>query len=89
VGRIWCSCGHSFSDSDIPCLYQYSLIPDEKIEELTETIIDRVNENEDAEVRVGFLLLDTGCIAYKCPNCSGMLIFWDGHEKKATYYNKQ
>jgi hypothetical protein len=88
MGKIFCKCGHSFSDGQIPCSYQYNLIPDIKSEELTEKIIDLVNNSNDIWLNVDYLISDTGIITYKCPVCSGILIFWNGLDNPATYYQE-
>jgi hypothetical protein len=89
VGKISCSCGYCFSDGQIPCLYEYNLIPDTKGEELTEAIINTVNESNDVWIHVDYLISKAGLITYKCPSCSGMLICWDGLENPAKYYREE
>jgi hypothetical protein len=89
MGKISCKCGHSFSDGQIPCSYQYNLIPDIKSEELTEGIINIVEKNDDVWVRVDYLISDTGLVTYKCPTCNGILIFWNGLENPAVYYKEE
>jgi acetone carboxylase gamma subunit len=89
MGKIKCTCGHSFSDAQTPCPHQYSLISDTENESLTDSIIQTVDADQDNWLRVNYLLLNSGLVTYVCPCCSGLLIFWNGLDKVATYYQKK
>ena len=86
MANISCNCGHVFSDGQIPCPYEYNLIPDGKGEELTEKILEIAKNDEDVWVRVEHLILTLGVTVYQCPSCKGLLVFWQGTHMPAEYY---
>jgi hypothetical protein len=86
MGTIRCPCGHLFSDGDIPSPYEYNLIPDTAIEELTKAVIETVQQGQDVEARVGYLIMSHGATTYKCPVCGYLLVFWHGIDKRAASY---
>lgn len=88
MANITCDCGHVFSDAGIPCRFEYNLISDSDGEKLTEEIVDTLNTQEDAWPKVDYLISKYGISTFLCPSCSGLLIFWNGIEKVATYYKK-
>jgi len=89
MANISCECGHVFSDGQIPCPYEYNLVSDKKGESLTEQIIDVAENEEDIFPKVDYLISQAGTSVYKCPECKGLLVFWNGLEKKASYYKKE
>jgi predicted hydrocarbon binding protein len=88
MANISCGCGHVFSDGQIPCPYEYNLIPDNNGEDLTEKVINIVENEEDVFPKIDYLISRMGISVYECPSCGGLLVFWDGLEKDATYYKK-
>ena len=86
MGTIRCPCGHIFSDGDIPSPYEYNLIPDTIIEDLTKAVIATVQCGEDIEVRVAYLIRSHGATTYKCPVCDQPLVFWEGMDQLAATY---
>jgi hypothetical protein len=89
MGTIRCPCGHLFSDGDIPSPYEYNLIPDMAIEDLTKAVIKTIQQGEDIEARVSYLIMSHGATTYKCPVCGHLLVFWEGTDKLAASYKPE
>jgi hypothetical protein len=86
VGTIHCKCGHSFSDGEIPCPYEFHLLHDPAIENLTEKLIDLARNAGDPPVDVAYTLTDAAIYTYKCPYCGRLIVFWEGLQNRGTFY---
>jgi acetone carboxylase gamma subunit len=84
-----CRCGKTFADTEIPCAYEYSLVPDTAFERLTEAIIQACQPRNDAEAQVPFLLSSAGIPVYRCPHCGRLLVFWDGLQRVPLFYQPE
>jgi Transposase DDE domain len=74
MGTIRCPCRHLFSDGDIPSPYEYNLIPDTAIEELTKAVIETMQQGQDVEAHVGYLCSTPAAAVFSaagqlCPLC--------------------
>ncbi|HEX6639492.1 MAG TPA: hypothetical protein VF215_00190 [Thermoanaerobaculia bacterium] len=60
-----------------------------EIEAIVERVMATVEAGEDVEARVGYVVATGGPTTYVCPICGRLLVFWNGIEKKATFYRKE
>jgi hypothetical protein len=89
VGTIWCECGEAISDAEVPSPHLHHLVADVAVEELVSDILKAVadaSDEQDRELRIGFLVTQHGRPVYRCPRCGELLVFWDGIEGRATTY---
>ena len=89
MGNIHCPCGNIFSDGEIPCPHEYSLVPNMVMEELTNTVIETVRRGEDVGANVAYLIMTHGATSYKCPVCGRLLVFWNGITNPAQSFKPE
>jgi len=72
-------CDTSHSLGGIPEEKMSHLISDEAIEELVDRILGSlVEDREQTEANVGFLIMTAGNEVYHCPDCGTLVITGDG-----------
>ena len=86
MANIHCKCGKSFSDGEIPCKYQYYLIPDAAIQGIGDRVVSIVKSGTEDDDGIEFAIIDPGKIAYECPYCKRLIVFWQGLDEKASSY---
>jgi len=63
-----------------------TIVPDVRIEGLSNAILDAIKREGDLEAEIPFLLATAGPTAYKCPRCGRLLVFEDGIDKPYKSY---
>ena len=86
---IHCPGGHSFSDGGIPSPYGFLMISEEKEEPLVDSIMETIEQGDDVEAKISYLLPHHAVRAYKCPECGRLLLFENGLSEALTSYRPE
>lgn len=86
MATIHCACKNSFSDSQFPSPNGYTLISEENLELILDSIQKLISEEKDIDAQLPFLLRNQGSEVYKCPYCSRLIVFENGPNNAATFY---
>jgi len=89
MGTIHCPGGHTFSDGEIPCPYEYQLLSEAHFMAALDEVEKLDWQAEYAGDKADWAIRSRSIIAYRCPHCERMLIFENGIDKPATSYRRE
>jgi hypothetical protein len=89
MGTIHCPGGHTFSDGQIPCPYEWKLISDENLDVALDEVENLDWKAEFAGDKADWAIRGRSLITYRCPHCERMLVFEHGIDKPATSYRRE
>jgi hypothetical protein len=92
MATILCRCGHRFSDGQIPCPHEATLIADATMFDMFDEIFARLRGGADMQAihdAAGTLITKYGYPAYTCPECKRLLVLENGYDGPAASYVRE
>lgn len=89
MGTIHCRCGHSFSDGELPCPHEWTLLSEIQLGLALDDIIDLAARDCDFEVLSYHAISSRRLPTYQCPECKRLLVFERGLGEPATSYRPE